>query len=168
MLRAEVLCYLNGEFTSLFFDISAPILPGEPTVRRIALNGEAVEGGTLELDVEYWGGEEGPSEVRWLRVRSDGSESGVTEEDVTKLAEEVFVYRPSAADVGAVIKVQYTPMREDQPDIDEFGGDVARTTCGEVVEVSSAEVAAAPPPADDAPAGEEREDRALPDEAGAA
>lgn len=135
-LRAEVLCYLNGAFDSLFFDISEAVAPAAPSVRHIALHGTAAEGEALELVVEYFGGEEGPSEVRWLRVRGD------VELDVTRFAEEVFSYPLSAADVGANIKVEYTPMREDAPDVDEYGYEMPCTTKGPMAHVSSARIAA--------------------------
>lgn len=147
-LRAEVLGYLMGDFSTIFFDISALVFPAEPSVRRIALHGEAVENGTLELEVEYVGGEEGPSEVRWLRVRGDVPVDHPDRElDVTKWAEDVFMYKLTAEDVGAVIKVEYTPMREDAPDYDDDDVEIPRTTTGEMAEASSAEVAAAPPAA---------------------
>eukprot|EP00760_Papus_ankaliazontas_P039330 PhM_4_TR9535/c0_g1_i1/m.98462 len=106
-LRAEVLVYVDGDFSTMFFDITPPIQAGHPTCTRLDIEGVAAEGSALKLNVEYSGGREGKSEIRWSRVSNNGDEISL---DVLNPHEG---YTPCLADVGHRLKVEYIPMRDD-------------------------------------------------------
>eukprot|EP00759_Apiculatamorpha_spiralis_P011563 PhF_6_TR18913/c0_g1_i1/m.27625 len=106
-LRAEVLVYVDGDFNTMFFDITTPIHAGNPTCTRLDVEGVPAEGNNLQLRIEYSGGREGESTVRWFRVLPTGEEIAL---DVLNPRDG---YSPSLTDVGHRLKVEYVPMRDD-------------------------------------------------------
>jgi len=117
-LRAEVIAYVEGNFKFLYFDISSPVMPGLPHCSRLVINGVAAEGSALTVENTYNGGVEGASLLRWFRVTPEGEEIFIERDD--PWSPEGYVC--SLQDIGCKIKVEYTPVRNDN----EAG---AATTC---------------------------------------
>ena len=106
-LRAEVLAYLNGDFSFMYFDISTPIAAGEPTCTKLEIVGNVAEGEQLTVDATYAGGEEGESTLTWYRVLSTG------EEVPLNLENPWHGYLLTLDDIGCRIKVEFVPVRND-------------------------------------------------------
>ena len=106
-LQAEVLVYLDGEFHSMFCDISVPVEAGLPKVTGLSIQGPPSEGALLTMSGMYSGGAEGPSQVTWSRVLPDG------EEILIEVENPFHGYNPTLEDVGCKVKVTYVPIRED-------------------------------------------------------
>lgn len=106
-LRAEVLAYIKGEFSFLYFDISPPVVAGTPTCTRLELKGEAAEGELLTVEADYAGGDEGSSKLSWFRVHADN------EEILLETADPWAGYTLGFEDIGCRIKVMFTPVRAD-------------------------------------------------------
>eukprot|EP01059_Diplonema_ambulator_P021201 TRINITY_DN3523_c3_g1_i1.p1 TRINITY_DN3523_c3_g1~~TRINITY_DN3523_c3_g1_i1.p1 ORF type:complete len:695 (+),score=244.87 TRINITY_DN3523_c3_g1_i1:49-2085(+) len=104
-LRAEVLSYLDGQFTSIMFDITCPIEPAAPECTSIKIEGENEEGRTLFCSADYMGGNEGDSVLTWVRVLPNGSEEELTCNN--------WQYQCTNEDVGCRIKAIYVPVRDD-------------------------------------------------------
>eukprot|EP01063_Lacrimia_lanifica_P038246 TRINITY_DN807_c0_g1_i1.p1 TRINITY_DN807_c0_g1~~TRINITY_DN807_c0_g1_i1.p1 ORF type:complete len:676 (+),score=302.59 TRINITY_DN807_c0_g1_i1:57-2084(+) len=104
-LRAEVLSYLDGRFSSIVFDITCPIEPAMPECTSIKIEGEHEEGRELFCSAEYMGGVEGESTLQWVRVLPDGSE--------VDLECHSWQYLCTAQDVGCRVSAIYTPIRDD-------------------------------------------------------
>jgi hypothetical protein len=107
--RAEVIAYLDGDFSFLYFDISSPVSAGLPSCPHISLEGNASEGGALTINAQYSGGTEGHSLLRWFRVTPEGDEVFLELEDPWA----VGGYVCGLNDIGCRIKVEYTPVRID-------------------------------------------------------
>ena len=117
-LRAEVLAYIEGQFSFLYFDLSTPVLPGEPSIRSLAIEGSMVEGNTIYPVYTYFGGEEGWSTVKWYRmianrpnsleeIRADPAIDGDT------ASGPAGGYTLQKEDIGKQIVVEVTPVRDD-------------------------------------------------------
>eukprot|EP01012_Entosiphon_sulcatum_P009909 TRINITY_DN1569_c0_g1_i2.p1 TRINITY_DN1569_c0_g1~~TRINITY_DN1569_c0_g1_i2.p1 ORF type:complete len:1122 (+),score=126.98 TRINITY_DN1569_c0_g1_i2:29-3394(+) len=105
-LRVEVLSYLDGNFESLVFDITAPILCGQPVCTALDFDGAPMENHVLRLVYSYSGGIEGASEIQWSRITPAGDHTVLQQQDP-------LIYVPSLSDIGCKIKVQFTPIRDD-------------------------------------------------------
>lgn len=107
-LRAELLVYEKQEFSFLYFDISSPVAPGQPTCSKLDIIGTPGEGELLMVDAVYQGGVEGHSILQWFTV-------GAEEDDCVL----IDVEDPwsgitcTLRDVGRRVKVEYTPIRVD-------------------------------------------------------
>lgn len=117
-LRAEVLAYVDGEFSFLYFDISSPVSAGAPICTKLSIEGEPAEGAALSVEALYAGGREGNSLLRWFRVDDDGNETPLD------LKDPWGSYACALDDIGKKIKVAYTPVREDN----EAGEEVTAIT----------------------------------------
>lgn len=106
-LRAEVLAYVKGEFSFLYFEISAPVVAGLPTCTQLKIVGEPSEGDTLTVEAEYAGGEEGSSSLSWFRVLPNDQEIEISLDDPWA------GYTLALEDIGCRIKVLFTPVRSD-------------------------------------------------------
>ena len=73
-LRAEVLAYVGGVFSCLYYAVSAPVARGPPKISDLQLRGTGIEGEALHAQWEYRGGKQGRTTLRWSRVASDGIE----------------------------------------------------------------------------------------------
>eukprot|EP00756_Hemistasia_phaeocysticola_P003552 Hpha_TRINITY_DN12306_c0_g1::TRINITY_DN12306_c0_g1_i1::g.155950::m.155950 len=130
-LRVEVLVYENGLYSSMVYDVTAPVLAADPEVTSMKWEAEPKVNEDLRLRVTYMGGEEGPSEVAWLRVK-DG-----VEEDVTYRACDVFNFPVLPEDVGFAIRAVYTPKRSDGFVIDAQGYEQEQITEGQPASITS-------------------------------
>lgn len=106
-LRAEVLAYVNGNFSFLYHDISTPIVAGQPTCPRLEIRGKSVEGHVLMADADYVGGVEGNSSLSWFRITPDGQDIPI--DTVNPWSG----YKLKSSDIGCRIKVEFVPMRND-------------------------------------------------------
>nr|CBY84490.1 AIR9 protein [Trypanosoma brucei brucei] len=106
-LRAEVLAYIDGVFSFLYFDISAPIVAGPPTCPHLEIKGKATEGHVLLAEADYSGGIEGNSSLNWFRITPDNEEISIDVNDPWA------GYKLTSKDVDCRIKVEFTPMRND-------------------------------------------------------
>lgn len=106
-LRVEVLAYVNGEFSFLYFDISSPIKPAPPQCPRLEVTGTPVEGGLLTAEADYLGGIEGNSSLVWYRVSSNGEEAAID------VADPWAGYEITRDDIGCRIRAEFTPVRND-------------------------------------------------------
>ncbi|XP_076908814.1 187-kDa microtubule-associated protein AIR9-like isoform X1 [Bidens hawaiensis] len=82
------------------------IQPGSPRLLSLQVVGTAVEGTTLCINKQYWGGEEGNSVFRWFRTSSDGIQKEVADAAISS-------YMLSADDIGYFISVSCEPVRKD-------------------------------------------------------
>lgn len=82
------------------------VQPGSPRLLSLRMVGTAVEGTTLYVKKQYWGGEEGDSVFRWFRTSSDGMQSEVADATTSS-------YLLSAEDIGFFISVSCEPVRKD-------------------------------------------------------
>ncbi|KAK7198414.1 leucine-rich repeat protein [Novymonas esmeraldas] len=106
-LRVEVLAYVNGEFSFLYFDISTPIKPAPPQCPRLEVTGVAMEGGMLSAEADYLGGVEGNSSLVWYRISANG------EEAIVDIADPWAGYEVTREDIGCRIRAEFTPVRND-------------------------------------------------------
>ncbi|KAG5495621.1 hypothetical protein GH5_03286 [Leishmania sp. Ghana 2012 LV757] len=106
-LRVEVLAYVSGEFSFLYFDISAPIKPAPPQCPRLEVTGVAVEGGLLTAEADYFGGIEGNSSLVWYRISPSGDEVAVD------VIDPWAGYEMTRDDIGCRIRAEFTPVRND-------------------------------------------------------
>ncbi|KAK4254784.1 hypothetical protein QN277_010113 [Acacia crassicarpa] len=82
------------------------VRPGSPRLLSLQIVGVAVEGTSLSVEKNYWGGEEGDSVYRWFRTSSDGAQSEIR--DATTAS-----YMLSFDDIGFFISVSCEPIRSD-------------------------------------------------------
>ncbi|PWA81634.1 outer arm dynein light chain 1 protein [Artemisia annua] len=82
------------------------VQPGSPRLLSLQVVGTAVEGTTLHVNKEYWGGEEGKSIFRWFRTSSDGMQKEVADATTSS-------YLLSVDDIGYFISVSCEPVRKD-------------------------------------------------------
>jgi len=139
-LRVEVLVYESGLYSSMVYEVTAPVLPAEPEItsmKWVDCEDGPVANQELELAVTYIGGQEGPSEVAWMRVNADG-----VEEDVTLRANDVFKFPVLLEDVGYRIRAIYTPKRTDGYVVDEWDNEQEIITDGKPNSITSAPVRA--------------------------
>lgn len=106
-LRAELLAYVNGQFSFLFFDISSPVLPAPPQCTRLEIKGEARENQILLVEADYFGGEEGTSSLAWSRIKPSGEEVPI------HLANPFAGFKVTRECIGCTIKATFTPVRND-------------------------------------------------------
>ncbi|CAJ1034431.1 Leucine Rich repeat (2 copies) [Leishmania utingensis] len=106
-LRAEVLAYVNGQFSFLYFDISTLTKPGLPQCPRLELTGVAMEGGLLTAEADYFGGIEGNSSLVWYRISPSGDEVAVD------IVDPWAGYEVTRDDIGCRIRAEFTPVRND-------------------------------------------------------
>ncbi|KAH9578745.1 AMP-activated protein kinase [Trypanosoma melophagium] len=106
-LRAEVLAYVDGLFSFLYFDISTPIVAAPPTCPHLEIKGNAVEGHVLMAEADYVGGLEGDSSLNWFRITPDGTEIPID------ISDPWAGYKLTSDDIGSCIKVKFTPIRND-------------------------------------------------------
>lgn len=125
-LRAEVLAYINGEFSFLYFDVSSPIVAAPPCCTNLTIKGEAQEGHVLRAEAQYSGGVEGHSSLAWFRVNQNGEEISLDVHDPWA------GFKLTRDDVGHSIRVVFTPVRNDW-------------TAGEAKSQTTASVVSGPP-----------------------
>lgn len=106
-LRAEVLVYINGEFSFLYFDISTPIKPAPPQCPRLEVTGTAMEGSVLSAEADYLGGIEGNSSLVWYRITPKDVEVAID------LVDPWAGYTLMREDIGCRIRAVFTPVRND-------------------------------------------------------
>ncbi|KVH88206.1 Leucine-rich repeat-containing protein [Cynara cardunculus var. scolymus] len=82
------------------------VQPGSPRLLSLHMVGTAVEGTTLYVNKQYWGGEEGDSVFRWFRTSSDGMQEEIVDATTSS-------YLLSAEDIGFFISVSCEPVRKD-------------------------------------------------------
>ncbi|CAH8264737.1 unnamed protein product [Arabidopsis lyrata] len=82
------------------------VRPGNPSTVSLQVVGAPVEGTTLSVEKEYWGGEEGASVFRWFRTNSDGTPCEIKGATTSS-------YLLSVDDIGFFISVSYEPVRND-------------------------------------------------------
>lgn len=82
------------------------VQPGGPRLLSLEVVGTAVEGTTLSVNKQYWGGEEGDSVFRWFRTSSDGMQKEIADANTSS-------YLVSADDIGFFISVSCEPVRND-------------------------------------------------------
>ncbi|XP_071715705.1 187-kDa microtubule-associated protein AIR9 [Rutidosis leptorrhynchoides] len=82
------------------------VQPGSPRLLSLKVVGKAVEGTTLYVNKQYWGGEEGVSVFRWFRTNSDGMQMEVAEATTSS-------YMLSVDDIGLFLSVSCEPVRKD-------------------------------------------------------
>ncbi|EPY22168.1 leucine-rich repeat protein [Strigomonas culicis] len=124
-IRAEVLAYMRGEFSFMYFDITSPVLPAPPSCPRLEIKGEAAEGSTLLAEADYTGGIEGSSSLTWFRVLSTGDAIPIEQRDPWA------GYKITGEDVGCRIRAQFTPVRNDWVPGDPKSVDSDVVTAGE-------------------------------------
>ncbi|RDX87861.1 187-kDa microtubule-associated protein, partial [Mucuna pruriens] len=81
-----------------------PIIPGPPTCHSLEFLGSMIEGQCLNFNVVYSGGEQGDCTHEWFRVKDNGAPEIISSKEFFDLTLE---------DVGARIKIIYTPVRKD-------------------------------------------------------
>ncbi|CCW60340.1 unnamed protein product [Phytomonas sp. EM1] len=106
-LRVEVLGYVDGEFSFLYFDLSSPIVNSPPYCANLQIKGSPVEGSVLTVAAEYSGGIEGHSSITWFRIPIDGNEVPIDLQDPSE------GYKLTREDIGCCIRVEFTPVRND-------------------------------------------------------
>ncbi|XP_023758150.1 187-kDa microtubule-associated protein AIR9 isoform X1 [Lactuca sativa] len=82
------------------------VQPGSPRLMSLQVVGTPVEGTTLSVNKQYWGGEEGESVFRWFRTSLDGMQSEVADAATSS-------YLLSLDDIGFSISVSCEPVRKD-------------------------------------------------------
>lgn len=82
------------------------VRPGSPILLSLQIVGDAIEGTSLSVEKNYWGGEEGVSVYHWFRTSSDGTQSEIR--DATTAS-----YMLSFDDIGFFISVSCEPIRSD-------------------------------------------------------
>lgn len=106
-IRSEVLAYINGQFSFLFFDITAPVAPAPPRCTRLEIKGQPQENQVLMVEADYFGGEEGSSSLTWSRVTLHGQEIPIP------LQNPFNGFKVTKECIGCVIKATFTPVRND-------------------------------------------------------
>lgn len=82
------------------------ILPGNPRINTLRVLGDPREDSELNVEVEYFGGDEGKSSLQWCLTRPDGTREEI--EGATGLS-----YTVTARDLDCLISVSYLPERAD-------------------------------------------------------
>ncbi|GLT97098.1 hypothetical protein SLE2022_146820 [Rubroshorea leprosula] len=82
------------------------IRPGSPRLLSLQIVGKAMEGTILNVEKNYWGGEEGQSVFRWFQTGSDGMQHEI--KDAINSS-----YMLSVDDIGVYISVSCEPVRRD-------------------------------------------------------
>ncbi|CCW68390.1 unnamed protein product [Phytomonas sp. Hart1] len=106
-LRVEVLGYVDGEFSFMYFDHSSPMVNSPPYCSKLQIKGSPVEGSVLTVDAEYSGGIEGHSTISWFLIPIDGNEIPIDSQDLWE------GYKLTHKDIGCCIRVEFTPVRND-------------------------------------------------------
>ncbi|KAL8192254.1 hypothetical protein R6Q57_027921 [Mikania cordata] len=83
------------------------VQPGNPRLLSLQVVGTAVEGTTIYVNKQYWGGDEGDSVFRWFRTSSDGMQKEIADAATSS-------YLLSAEDIGCFVFVSCEPVRKDQ------------------------------------------------------
>ena len=135
--------------TVRFFAVNCvgPIEPAPPRAVNLRINGECLEGNRLRAEYTYCGGQEGATEIWWMRVRN-GKREVVTEPrpiaggvPFTNTAMMLDVdprnYWLTGADVGCVLKVKCRPIRSDG-----YDGEVATSKSTILIKPSETSVVA--------------------------
>ncbi|KAL0926511.1 hypothetical protein M5K25_002750 [Dendrobium thyrsiflorum] len=81
-----------------------PIIPGPPSCHSLEFLGSLVEGNRTTFVVAYSGGEKGCCIHEWYRLKESGVKDKLTDDEFLDLTYE---------DVGRLIELVYTPVRED-------------------------------------------------------
>jgi len=84
----------------------AVIRPGFPQVKAIQITGEPLKGCVLEIQTEYFGGEQGDSIIEWSREVPETRHFDV-------IAKKTKKYVVQHEDLGRMLKISYTPVRRD-------------------------------------------------------
>ncbi|XP_026383847.1 187-kDa microtubule-associated protein AIR9-like isoform X1 [Papaver somniferum] len=82
------------------------VRPGSPKLLSLEILGKSIEGTTLQVEKQYWGGEEGDSVFRWFLTDSDGTQSEI--KGATGAS-----YFLTNEDIGYLISVSCEPIRSD-------------------------------------------------------
>ncbi|EPY34459.1 leucine-richprotein [Angomonas deanei] len=106
-LRTEVLAYIHGEFSFLYFDISSPVMPAPPSCPHLEIKGKTAEGAVLMAEADYVGGVEGSSSLQWFRVSPSGEATAIEQRDPWA------GYKLTREDIGCRVRVEFTPVRND-------------------------------------------------------
>jgi hypothetical protein len=99
LIKAEISCFKVGTQLFSVYDISKPTVVGRPRCKELKILGDAMEGKLLTASAKYFGGIEGKSTFKWHGPHDkvvNGRE-----------------YRLDLNDVDNVIRLDYTPMRND-------------------------------------------------------
>eukprot|EP00796_Vickermania_ingenoplastis_P001495 gene1495-882_t len=112
-LRCEVLAYMDGQFSFLFFDMSSPVIPAPPSCTFLEIKGEAKENQMLYVEAHYFGGEEGTSSLSWSRVTLAGEEIPITPQTAGGQAFNAFAFKVTKECIGCTLKATFTPVRND-------------------------------------------------------
>ncbi|KAL4563579.1 hypothetical protein LXL04_027622 [Taraxacum kok-saghyz] len=83
------------------------VQPGSPRLLSLQVVGTAIEGTTLSVNKQYWGGDEGDSIFRWFRTNSDG-----TQIEIANAATSSYIL--SLDDISFSISVSCEPVRKDR------------------------------------------------------
>jgi hypothetical protein len=97
---------LEGE-TNRF--ITDEIEPGPPTVSSLEILGEPLEGSELEVLALYYGGHPGKHIVQWYSLEEQDGHATRTKIPQAR----ALKYTPTRQDVGCVLEVAFTPVRDD-------------------------------------------------------
>jgi hypothetical protein len=79
---------------------------GSPKLLSLHIVGEFTEGEVLQVEKEYWGGEEGSSKVQWFLTRPDGTQREIKGAVCQS-------YKVQSEDIGGLLCVSYEPYRSD-------------------------------------------------------
>ncbi|KAK4797344.1 hypothetical protein SAY86_029670 [Trapa natans] len=82
------------------------VRPGSPRLLSLQVIGNLIEGTTLNVEKNYWGGDEGESIFQWFRTSPDGSQCEI--EGATAAS-----YTLSVDEIGYFISVSCEPIRSD-------------------------------------------------------
>ncbi len=80
---------------------------GRPRVDRIRIEGGPYYTRRFDLQVQYFGGEEGNSIIQWYKVSPSGVYQSI-EGPTNKRS-----YQPTASDINCRLEVKYIPVRND-------------------------------------------------------
>eukprot|EP00998_Keelungia_sp_KM082_P006658 NODE_28_length_3482_cov_97.980924_g26_i0.p1 GENE.NODE_28_length_3482_cov_97.980924_g26_i0~~NODE_28_length_3482_cov_97.980924_g26_i0.p1 ORF type:complete len:1137 (-),score=257.18 NODE_28_length_3482_cov_97.980924_g26_i0:71-3001(-) len=104
--------------------ITEEILPSYPQLQHIMVRGLCKEAHALTVDFQYSGGHPGNHIVQWLRrEEKDGQVQRVK---IGKL--NAMSYTPSKKDIGQILEVAFTPVRDDG-----VKGEPKMADCGAVI-----------------------------------
>lgn len=105
-LRAEMLAYVEGEFSFLYFNVSSPVVAAMPHCPHLEIKGNPVEGTVLTAETDYAGGVEGSSSLSWFRVVNN-------QRVPIEVADPWAGYKLTMEDIGYSVGVEFTPVRND-------------------------------------------------------
>ena len=67
---------ITGSHGPILSSVVGPCEEAGPMIDTIRVEGDPVVGGCLVAVVDYWGGDEGPSEYQWMRVKDGVRQKG--------------------------------------------------------------------------------------------